>query len=182
MQLSKNALLKAAGAGFFLAGLACAPALAQISSEGGPIYINSERTESLERERKVLLVGNVDIRQGTARLRADTVTILFNERVAGEGPGQGGVVGGFGQIDNIVAEGNVYYVTPELKAKGDRGVYEHATDTIIMTGNVALMRDRDVAEGQRLRMEVSNRRTTLEGGGGRTRMVIDTSGDPPEDP
>jgi lipopolysaccharide export system protein LptA len=38
------------------------------------------------------------------------------------------------------------------------------------------MPDRDVAEGQRLRMEVSNRRTTLEGGGGRTRMVIDPEG------
>jgi len=60
-----------------------------------------------------------------------------------------------------------------LKAKGDRGIYELATDTITMTGNVALMRDRDVAEGQRLKMEIGNRRTTLEGGGGRTRMVID---------
>ena len=69
-------------------------------------------------------------------------------------------------------------MTPELKAKGDRGVYELATDTITMTGNVALMRERDVAEGETLRMEVKNRRTTLEGGSGRTRMVIEPS-DPP---
>lgn len=167
-------LLKAASAGLVLGLLMAAPAHAQISSDGGPIYINSERTESLERERKVLLVGNVDIRQGTARLRADTVTIQFSgER--GEAPAQG-VAGSFGQVQTILAEGNVYYVTPELKAKGDRGIYEIATDTITMTGKVALMRDRDVAEGQRLVMEVSNRRTTLEGGGGRTRMVIDPEG------
>lgn len=89
------------------------------------------------------------------------------------GPAAQGVAGGFGQVQSILAEGNVYYVTPELKAKGDRGNYELATDTITMTGNVALMRERDVAEGQTLRMEVGNRRTTLEGGGGRTRMVID---------
>ena len=167
------ALLKAAGMGLVLALVMGAPASAQSSSDGGPIYINSERTESLERERKVTLVGNVDIRQGTARLRADTVTILFSgEQGEGAQPASG-VAGSFGQIERIVAEGSVYYVTPELKAKGDRGVYELATDTITMTGNVALMRDKDVAEGQILRMEIANRRTTLEGGGGRTRAVID---------
>ena len=169
------AIGKAAGAGLALALMLGAPAQAQISSEGGPIYINSERTESLERERKVLLIGNVDIRQGTARLRADTVTILFS---GAREQGESSVVGGFGQIENILAEGNVYYVTPELKAKGDRGVYQLASDTITMTGNVALMRERDVAEGQTLVMEISNRRTTLEGGGGRTRMVIDPSSQP----
>lgn len=168
------ALLKAAGAGLVLSLLMGVPAHAQISSEGGPIYINSERTESLERERKVLLVGNVDIRQGTARLRADTVTILFSGQ-PGEGQTTSGVAGNFGQIERILAEGGVYYVTPELKAKGDKGVYELATDTITMTGNVALMRDKDVAEGQILRMEIANRRATLEGGGGRTRAVIDPS-------
>lgn len=166
----KMAILKAAGAAFLLA-LFVGHAQAQISSDGGPIYINSERTESFERERRVLLTGNVDIRQGDARLRADTVTILFGGGAAGGGT----MTSGFGQIERILADGNVYYVTPELKAKGDRGVYELATDTITMTGNVALMRDRDVAEGQTLRMEISTRRTTLEGGGGRARMVIDPS-------
>jgi lipopolysaccharide export system protein LptA len=169
------ALRKAAGAVLGLA-LMASPAFAQISSEGGPIYINSSRTESLENERQVLLVGNVDIQQGTARLRADTVTISFKP---GSGaPAGASVVGGFGQVERIVAEGNVYYVTPELKAKGDRGVYELATDTITMTGKVALMRERDVAEGETLRMEVKSRRTTLEGGSGRTRMVIDPSTQP----
>jgi lipopolysaccharide export system protein LptA len=172
------ALRNAAGIALCL-GLACAglPAAAQISSEGGPIYINSSRTESLESERKVVLVGNVDIQQGTARLRADTVTVRFTGKAGGSSGGSS-IMSGFGQIENIIAEGNVYYVTPELKAKGDRGVYELATDTITMTGNVALMRERDVAEGETLKMEIKSRRTTLEGGKGRTRMVIDPSTQP----
>lgn len=167
------AIHKFLGAALAVSALA-APAMAQISSEGGPIYIDSERTESLERERKVLLIGNVDIQQGTARLRADTVTIIF---AAKQGEEAGGVGSGFGQIQTLVAEGNVFYVTPEMKAKGDRGVYEAAVDTITMTGNVALMRDRDVAEGQTLKLEVSKRRTTLDGGTGRTRMVIESDQD-----
>lgn len=169
-------LRNAAAAVLGLALVSALPAAAQISSEGGPIYINSSRTESIQNERRVVLIGDVDIQQGTARLRANTVTIRFLEN---SGTNQTNTVaGGFGQVETIVAEGNVYYVTPELKAKGDRGVYELATDTITMTGNVALMRDRDVAEGQTLRMEVKNRRTTLEGGSGRTRMVIEPSSTP----
>jgi len=35
------------------------------------------------------------------------------------------------------------------------------------------LRERDVAEGAVLRVEIGNRRTTLDGGDGRTRMVID---------
>ena len=151
------------------------PAGAQISSDGGPIYINSERTESLERERKVLLVGNVDIQQGDARLRADTVTMIFAERPAGAADTTG-VGSGFGQIQTMVAEGNVFYITADMKAKGDRGVYDAASDVITMTGNVALMRERDVAEGAVLRVEIGNRRTTLDGGDGRTRMVIEPDG------
>ena len=151
------------------------PAVAQISSDGGPIYINSERTESLERERKVLLVGNVDIQQGDARLRADTVTMIFAERPAGAAETTG-VGSGFGQIQTMVAEGNVFYITADMKAKGDRGVYDAASDVITMTGNVALMRERDVAEGAVLRVEIGNRRTTLDGGDGRTRMVIEPDG------
>ena len=153
-------------------GLAAWPAIGQISSEGGPIYVDSARTESLERERTVLLIGDVDIQQGNARLRADRVTLRFSPRANGSGA----VGGSFGQIESMLAEGNVYYITPELRARGDRGEYELATDTITMTGNVALLRERDVAEGETLRLEVSRRRTTLEGGSGRTRMVIDPSG------
>ena len=148
------------------------PSSAQISSEGGPIYINSERTESLELERKVLLIGNVDIQQGDARLRADTVTMIFAERP--EGATQTSTVGGgFGQVQTMIAEGNVFYITAEMKAKGDRGVYDAASDVITMTGNVALLRERDVAEGAVLRVEIGNRRTTLDGGDGRTRMVLE---------
>ena len=149
--------------------LFAAPAFAQISSEGGPIYINSDRTESLERERKVLLVGNVDIQQGEARLRADKVTLTF----AGKDGAGNSVGASFGQIQAMLAEGSVFYVTPELKAKGNRGLYEAAIDTITMTGDVALMRGRDVAEGETLKLEIGNRRTTLDGGTGRTRMMID---------
>ncbi len=153
----------------FAVSVAGLPAMAQISSEGGAIYSDAERIESVESENAAYLIGNVDIQQGDARLRADKVTIKFSEVADGANSGIGA---GFGAVKQIIAEGNVFYVTPEMKAKGDRGVYELRTDTITMTGKVALMRDRDVAEGESLKIEIGNRRTTLDGGTGTSRMVI----------
>ncbi|MEQ9314236.1 MAG: LptA/OstA family protein, partial [Henriciella sp.] len=63
-----------------LAGVAvmAAPmAVAQVSGEGGPIKVNADKSEVLERQRKVVLIDNVDIMQGTARLRANRVTINY---------------------------------------------------------------------------------------------------------
>ncbi len=153
-----------------------APASAQLAAEGGPIYVSSDRTESLELERKVILTGNVDIQQAGARLRADTVTLQFTGR---NGPGGAATIGsGFGQVQSLIADGKVFYITPELKAKGDRGIYDLASDTITLTGKVALLRDRDVAEGQKLVLEVGKRKTTLDGGTGRAFMRIDPSSQP----
>jgi lipopolysaccharide export system protein LptA len=156
--------------------LAAPVAAAQISSEGGPIYVDSESSEARELERTILLQGNVDIQQGTARLRADRVTIQFAPRAAGSSGS--GAVSGFGEVQTLTADGNVFYITPDLKAKGDKGVYNRSSDTITITGKVALLRDKDVAEGQTLTYVVGKRITTLDGGSGRTRMRIDPSSKP----
>ncbi|MEM1390459.1 MAG: LptA/OstA family protein [Pseudomonadota bacterium] len=134
-------------------------AAAQVSSDGGPIRVNADRSEVLERENKVILIDNVDITQGDARLRADVVTLAF-------GPGQGttasGVGSGFGDIRTMTARGNVFYVTPDLKARGDFGTYDAQTDTITLTGNVTLVRGEDVGTGERLTLQLSEGRTVLD--------------------
>ncbi|MEM9937950.1 MAG: LptA/OstA family protein [Pseudomonadota bacterium] len=144
-------------------------ALAQVSGEGGPIRVKADRSEVLDNERKVLLIDNVDITQGDARLRADTVTLAY--RGTG-GTTTSGLEAGFGDIDSMTARGGVFYVTPELKANGDVGVYDAATDTITLTGNVILLRGEDVAKGETLTIELSAGRTTLDGG---VNMVITPS-------
>jgi len=167
---------RASGLGHLaLAGLlavlpAALPASAQISSDGGPIRVNADRSSVFERERRVDVIGNVDIVQGQARLRADEVTLYYSP--GGEGA-TGGPGAGFGAIDRMVADGEVYYITPDLKARGDRGQYDAGTDTITLEDNVVLIRCEDVARGERLTIEVSAGRTRLEGGGeGRVQMVI----------
>ncbi len=143
-------------------------ALAQVSGDGGPIRVNADRSEVLEKQRKVVLIDNVDIMQGTARLRANRVTINY----AGSGATTTAGLTGFGDIESMEAEGEVFYVTPDLKATGTRGVYNAAADTITLTGEVVLVRGEDVATGEKLVMKLSEGRTTLDGGSGQVQMNI----------
>jgi lipopolysaccharide export system protein LptA len=72
----------------------------------------------------------------------------------------------------MTARGEVFYITPDLKATGDLGIYNAATDTITLTGNVILIRGEDVAKGNRLVMELTAGKTTLDGGDSQVNMVI----------
>ena len=144
------------------------PASAQVSGEGGPIRVNADRSEVSEKQRQVVLINNVDIMQGDARLRANRVVINYS----GSGDTQTSGLGGFGDISSMDAVGEVFYVTPEIKATGDKGVYVAAEDTITLTGNVVLIRGEDVATGERLVMQLSEGRTVLDGGQGQVQMNI----------
>ncbi|MEL6246216.1 MAG: LptA/OstA family protein [Pseudomonadota bacterium] len=147
-----------------------APALAQISQEGGPIQVNSDNSLVREKQREVTVSGNVDIVQGDARLRANTVTLNYT---GSDGATRStGLTGGFGDISSMRADGDVFYVTPELKVRGDTGVYLASTDTITLTGNVILSRGEDVARGCEMEMRVSEGRSQLKGCDGRVQMVI----------
>lgn len=157
--------LGAAAAFTLLAGAANA----QLTSGGGPIQVSSDNSEVRERQQEVIVTGNVDIVQGNARLRADRVTLNYES--TGEGRSSG-IGGGFGDITSMTAEGEVFYVTPDLKARGDRGVYQAANETIVMTGEVILSRGEDIARGCELNLDIAAGRSTLTGCNGRVQMVI----------
>jgi len=146
-------------------------AVAQVSGEGGPIRVTADRSEVLDKERKVVLIDNVDITQGTARLRADIVTIEYGG-AGGSTTTTSGLGSNFGDIRTMTARGNVFYVTPDLKANGDLGVYIASADTITLTGDITLVRGEDVAKGDRLVMELAAGKTTLDGGNSQVKMVI----------
>ncbi len=145
-------------AGAFLAALVAAPAAhAQLSENGGPVSYSADNLEYLDGERRLLLVGDVDIVQNDARLRADRITLFFS----GSSGGAGGQGLGSGDIERMVAEGEVYYVRPAQSARGNRAVYEVAQDAVTFTGNVVVASEENVIRGETLVLQIGNRRTTI---------------------
>jgi lipopolysaccharide export system protein LptA len=147
-------------AGAFLAAALCAgPARAQLSETGGPVSYSADNLEYFDSERRLVLTGDVDIVQNDARLRADRITLFFSASSGGAQNGQGGL--GSGDIQRMIAEGEVYYVRPAQSARGNRAVYEVAQDAVTFTGNVVVASDENVIRGETLVLQIGSRRTTI---------------------
>lgn len=147
----------AAGA-FLLAAFATAPAHAQLSEGGGPVSYSANNLEYFDSERRLVLVGDVDIVQNDARLRADRITLYFSGSSAA-GAAQQGL--GSGDIERMVAEGEVYYIRPQQDARGDRAEYDVRNDSVTFTGNVIVMSQENVIRGNTLVLNIGNRRTVI---------------------
>jgi lipopolysaccharide export system protein LptA len=139
------------------------PAHAQLSQSGGPVSYSANNLEYFDGDRRLVLTGDVDVVQNDARLRADRITLFFSQSTAGApdaaAQGAGGL--GSGDIQRMIAEGEVYYVRPQQSARGNRAVYEVTTDSVTFTGNVVVASDENVIRGETLVLEVGSRRTSI---------------------
>jgi lipopolysaccharide export system protein LptA len=150
------------GAGLCLAAMVLAtPASAQLASRGGPISYSADNLEYQNDNSIMILTGNVDLVQSCARLQASKLTLYFAPKAAGAPPSAAG--GGFspGDIQQIIAEGDVHYVRPDQKARGDKAVYLTSTDSVTFTGNVVVSSADNVIRGETLVLQVGTGRTLL---------------------
>lgn len=168
------------------AALLAAPvAEAQIGRSGGPLDVQARQMDVFDEEGRILLRGEVDVIQGDTRLAADEIEIFYTP---GGNGGGGATSGGFGDIRNIVATGNVFYVTPLERARGNRGVYVAESDTVTLTGDVVLTRGENVITTTRFVTNLTTGNSSFDGGesGARVRSVLfpgtqpATGGDAPD--
>lgn len=153
----------------FAATLALAPcAEAQIGRSGGPLDVQAQNMDVFDAEGRILLRGEVDVIQGDTRLAADQIEIFYTPG------GNAATSGGFGDINRIVATGNVFYVTPLERARGSNGVYEAASDTVTLTGDVVLTRGENVITTTRFVTNLTTGNSSFDGGesGERVRSVL----------
>jgi len=157
----KAAAFSIAAGAFALATAAAPAAHAQLSEGGGPVSYSADNLEYFDGERRLVLTGDVDIVQNDARLRADRITLFFTSSGASaSAPSTGGGLGS-GDIQRMIAEGEVYYVRPAQSARGNRAVYEVAQDAVTFTGNVVVASDENVIRGETLVLQIGTRRTTI---------------------
>lgn len=130
---------------------------------GGPIDISADQLEVVDAEHRAVWRGNVEALQNMNRLRTPVLNVFFQGKAAGApAPAAGAGPGAsWGQIERMEADGPVYYVTPQQNARGDHATYEAATNTITMTGNVVLVQDKNVVQGEKLVIDTKTNHSTL---------------------
>lgn len=144
-----------------------APAMGQTLSSGeGPVDISAENLEASDVEGVAIYTGDVNAVRGNVRLRADRLEAYYVRRG-----------GGSPELSRIVAEGDVYYITPSEIARGDRGTYDLVNEVIELMGSVVLTQGCNVSTGEFLHAELATGLARLEGGetnSGRVRSVFFT--------
>ncbi len=132
-------------------------ARAQIeTNSNAPIDITANEAEVVNSKCLAIWRGDAEALQGDSRLRANTITVYQSPK----GKDAGGQPN-CGPTERVIAEGNVYYVTPTQRAHGERAVYTAADDEIIMTGDVVVAQGKDVARGDKLIIKVSTKQFTM---------------------
>ena len=67
-------------------------------------------------------------------------------------------------MDRIEAIGNFFYLTPDQEVRGKKGVYEQATDTFTVTGDVILLQGpENVVTGNKLIYNLTNNQARVVG-------------------
>jgi lipopolysaccharide export system protein LptA len=151
-----------------------ATAIAQVDTHSkAPIDIAADRAEVINARCQAIWSGAAEAVQAKSRLRADTLTLY--SRPKGQGANGQPACGG---VDRIVADGHVFYVTPEQNARGDHAVYTQDRNEIVITGDVIVVKGEDVARGDKLTINTSTNEaqmvSSVTGAGkpGRVRAVV----------
>jgi lipopolysaccharide export system protein LptA len=166
-------MLAASAAAIALQGFWAGLAHAQLETRSNaPIDITADQAEVVQSKCEAVWRGAAEALQEQSRLRADTITVYSRHKapsaakpVSQQGADAG--QGDCGAADKIVADGHVYYVTPEREARGDHAVYTQADDQIVMTGDVIVVQGQNVARGDKLIIDVASHQA---------RMVSDVTG------
>lgn len=168
MSMSGLEMTKRAAAAILALGLA-GPAAAQISGgSDAPVDITADALEVVNAQCTSVWSGAAEALQDNNRLRADVIK-TFSKKEPAKPDGQAAC----GALDRLEAIGNVYYVTPQQKVRGDNAVYDVAASTIVITGDVVAMAGQNVIRGSRLVVNSVTGDAQMEGPGkARPRAVI----------
>jgi lipopolysaccharide export system protein LptA len=132
-------------------------AQAQIAGGGGPIDVTADELEMLDSQKTAVWRGNVEALQGQNRLLSDVLHVYFSGGGSASTPagaGEQGLGKNWGDVQRMVAEGKVFFLSPTQTARGDRAVYEVLPDTITMTGDVVVVQGENVVKGNTLVIHV----------------------------
>ncbi|HVV64810.1 MAG TPA: lipopolysaccharide transport periplasmic protein LptA [Rhizomicrobium sp.] len=104
-----------------------------------PIEVSADRFDADFNSKQGTYSGNVLVKQGDFRLRADKVRV--------------NVVSG--KPDKIFATGNVVFTAPSGNAQGDNGVYDVGPRLITLNGHVLLTKEKNIMRGTTLTVNLA---------------------------
>jgi len=158
-RVSTPALALRSLAGGFVLAAALVAGVAHLDAQtvakhnsNAPVNFGADRMELQDKQKRVVLTGNVDITQEDLRLQAARTTLAYTDASTV-------------QVQRIDAAGGVVVTRGDQRASGNSAVYDLPRKIITMVGNVALRRGKDTLNGGRLVIDLNTGLSTVDGRG-----------------
>jgi lipopolysaccharide export system protein LptA len=118
-----------------------------------PVEITGDRLDLDQAAGTAVFTGAVKVGQGDMRLAADKLEVFY---VEGSGSSAG-------QVQRMIATGNVTLTNGGEAAEADQATYEVADGTIDMQGNVLLTQGSNALSSEQLHIDLATGTGQLEG-------------------
>ncbi|GGB24401.1 hypothetical protein GCM10011380_12450 [Sphingomonas metalli] len=126
----------------------------QRHNTAAPIDFSADRIELQDRADRVVLAGNVSVKQTEMTLNAARMTVAYT----------GEVVGGNPQVSRLDASGGVTVRRPDQTAKSQYAIYDLNRRVITMLGAVSLTQGGgNTVNGGRLTINLDTGRAVIDG-------------------
>jgi lipopolysaccharide export system protein LptA len=130
--------------------------------ENKPIEIVSDRLDAFREKDLVQFSGNVVATQGDRVIKSDALELYFKKKAEGSGAAAGDAAKA-GDIDRIVAKGNVHITEKERIVTGEQAVFLNDEQRIVVTGNPVMREGNNVIAGDRVVVYLNENRGVVEG-------------------
>lgn len=147
------------------AGVAMAgpPAFSGVDSRQ-PVEITSDRLEADDVAKSLVFIGNAVAKQGDITITGDRLTIYY--------------AAGGGDVDRIVAEGNVRIIQGNRLATGARAEYFRIEERMVLSGSPRVSEGNNSVQGHEIVLLLKeNRSVVTSGQGGRVNAVFQPKGE-----
>lgn len=128
-----------------------------------PIQIESDALTILDKDKKAVFSGNVNVVQGEMTMKAQTLVVFYTGGPATPGAPATPAGAGGSQISRIEAEGAVSLRQKDQTASGQKAVYDAAEQKVRLTGNVVLSQGTNVVQGDALEVDLRTRASRIIG-------------------
>jgi lipopolysaccharide export system protein LptA len=147
-----------------------------------PVHIEAGTLEVRDKEKVATFSGNVRVKQGDVGMRCKTLVVFYEQdetdgkaddksngaakasekgkpmQAATPGPG------GNQKIKRLEARGGVVVTQKEQTATGELGIFDMASSTITLTGNVVMTQGQNVLKGDKLVVNMTTGVSRVESG------------------
>lgn len=147
--------------------LSLAPAVPVVAAPAGdtpPLQVTSRKLTLDGGKNLAVFSGDVEVIREDVTIRCDELRVNYRS-VPGEGKGAQAspLPQGMGEVERIVASGNVIILKGSKRLTGDEAVYTAREEKMVVTGNAVMEEGNNVIRGNRVVFFLDRNMGTVEG-------------------